>query len=840
MLSPMMKQYMRLKEEHPDCLIFFRLGDFYEMFFDDAKLASGVLDLTLTGRDCGLPERAPMCGVPHTAVDPYIAKLIENGYKVAVCEQLSDPAESKGLVDRGVTRIYTAGTLTDPDMLPEDGNNYLAALYSDGKIIGMAWGDISTGEMNIEDFNDIQSLKNRLAMVRPSEIICNDKASGLDFGRDNAYTRRMNLTVMDGADGASASVAAASALVSYFHSTQLTKVSHMRPAEYDGGQYMQLDAAARKHLELTETRDGKKAGSIFWLLNKTQTKPGARMLRKWIEQPLYDAGRINARLNAVEELFNDAVIRAKLKELLRGLSDIERITSKIALDTVMPGELAALKNTLVRMPGVRCALGSLTTPFFTDIHSRFDINSETLEILESAIADEPPVKISDGGYIKAGYNPELDGLRAVMRDGKGWLAALEAAEREQTGIKNLKISYNKVFGYYIEVSKSQIQAVPYRYIRKQTIATGERYITEELKNFEEKIEHSYEKSAKLEAALYREIKLKLSVYVERLQALASDVAAADTILSFALASVENGYNKPSISGKDALVIIEGRHPIVEMLNRKEQFVPNDTGLMGADSRVMVITGPNMSGKSTYMRQVALITLMAHIGCFVPARAAEIPLTDKIFTRIGAGDDLAAGNSTFMVEMLEVAGIVKNAGRDSLIILDEIGRGTSTFDGLSIAWAVMEYICEHIGGRALFATHYYELTDLEGHLPGIKNYRVTAREINNNVVFLRKVVRGGANKSFGIQVAKLAGIPDRIIDSARRILSIIEKNDINRAGLVLSGGAAQLDMFGGQTEKTGVANEIINILTETDLEKLTPLQAFETLVNLVGRAREHNG
>lgn len=853
MLSPMMKQYLALKEQYKDCLLFFRLGDFYEMFFDDAVTASKALDLTLTGRDCGLKERAPMCGVPYMAVDTYISRLISQGYKVALCEQTSEPSAAAKLVDRDVVRIYTSGTLTDTEMLDEDKNNYIAGVFYVEEGYGLCWCDLSTGELFVSQFSakNSEGLNDALAMIKPSEIICNEEMLALSYDLPvikNGYC--VNFSIFEGAafdyiESHKAvenvlsrknleqrlAVCAAGALLKYIGKTQRRPITHINERIHEA-RFMQLDYTARRNLELTECGfERKKRGSLLWLLSRTCTKPGARMLRRYIEQPLYDAVQINRRLDAVEELFKSAVIRNELREALKNMYDIERLTSKIALNTIMPRDLLAVSSSLRVMPSVKKTLNKLASDYFININTSFDLNEDVLDLIDASVHPDSPALLKDGGYIKDGYSSELDGYRNATSEGRNWIEALERTEREATGIKNLKIAHNRVFGYYIEVNKAQQELVPYRYIRKQTIAGGERYITEELKALEDKITHSTEHAIKLEASLYIRIKEELIKHVSKLQQLSANIAEIDFILSLAFVAKENNYVKPDISDNyDCIRIKDGRHPIIELLNKSETYIPNDTKLDGNTERAMVITGPNMAGKSTYMRQVALIVLLAHIGSFVPAKAAKIALTDKIFTRIGASDDLIAGNSTFMVEMIEVSNIIRNATANSLLIMDEIGRGTSTFDGLSIAWAVLDYLVNEIKPRLLFATHYHELTELEDHLTGVKNYKVMLKEVNNEIVFLRKLARGGANQSFGIEVAAMAGVPRPVVLKAKEILKIIESTDISRSQIVLNDGEQQLSIFNAKNENSA-SEKIIKTLKQLDADELTMRSAMETLLAL---------
>lgn len=850
-LSPMMRQYFSIKENYKDCLLFFRLGDFYEMFFDDAIIASKELDLTLTGRDCGLEERAPMCGVPFHAVDTYIAKLIEKGYKVAICEQTTLPEESKGIVEREVIRIITPGTVIDGASLYEDKNNYIACVYKSDKGIGLSWADISTGELNyLEIKQDIlNTLNDTLMRINPAEIICNSEMLAasyeltgvkynllpkfgmfLDFAFDyeNAYNKFSQGDFLNIDINKKLAVCSTAALLEYLHSTQKQEIKNIHSIfNMEDVQFMHLGSTCRRNLELTETlRERKKRGSLLYVLDKTSTSMGARQLRRWLEQPSLNSNIINKRLNGVEELVSKPLEKDNLAAALTDIRDLERLCTKISFGTANPRDLLAISLSLHKSKNVIECIQNYNSDFFTDIKENIDPVDDAAKLIDISICDNPPILLKDGGFIKEGYNRELDEYRNISKDSKTLLSQLEIQERNATGIKNLKVAYNKVFGFYIEVTRSQLDLVPYRYQRKQTIANGERYITPELKQLEDKILGSEEKAVKLENKLYNEILDALGDKISRIQTLAKKLADIDCIVSLAHVAITNNYCRPKIS-KDikSLKIIEGRHPVVEQFLNKGEFVPNDTYLDNDENRTIIITGPNMAGKSTYMRQVALITIMAHMGSFVPAKEAHIPLTDMILTRIGASDDVAFGQSTFMVEMTEMSYIIKNATSSSLLILDEIGRGTATFDGLSIAWAIIEYINQNIKAKTLFATHYHELTELEGILSGVKNYRITVKELNNSIVFLRKIVRGGANKSFGIEVARLAGLPDKIIIKAKDILKNLEHSDINYKA---TDNSLQIGMFDDHSPKF---NQIKNIIQETDINLLTPLQALELLSDL---------
>ena len=851
-LSPMMQQYVITKEKYKDAILLYRLGDFYEMFFEDAVVASKALDLTLTGKMCGLEERAPMCGIPYHALDGYLARLIEQGYKVAICEQITEPKKGVKLVERDVVRVITPGTLIDSNLLDDKKNNYILSGYYEDGVVGVAYTDISTGiiylaEQNLNQFNDL------LVRVRPSEIICNSELADVadtllasklqiipnfqvrafqNFEYDENYkilTNQINKKELVGLTDKQQVVISSGVLISYLLETQKRSLSHINTVSYiQDAEFMSLDSNTRRNLELTETiKDRKKRGSLLWLLDKTQTSMGSRMLRSFIEQPLNDEKLINQRLNGVEELVKNIVIRDALNNLLNSVYDIERLCGKVSYNNLTPKDAIALKNSLSVLPQIKEKLSGFKSTILKGISRDIFDYSSIYNLLDSAIVENPPFVLKDGGFIKKGFNQELDDICNISTVGKTWLATLEAEEREKTGIKNLKIGYNSVFGYYIEVSKGQIEQVPYRYQRKQTIANAERYITDELKEMENKILHAEEQKIALELKLFNEIRETLLENVSAMQKTARQIAVLDALLSFASVACERNYCKPQVSNTiNKIEIINGRHPVVEALLKNDDFIPNDTYLDDADSRTMIITGPNMAGKSTYMRQVAIITLMAHIGSFVPAQKANISLTDKIFTRVGASDDLAFGQSTFMVEMSEVSNILKQATNNSLIVLDEVGRGTSTFDGLSIAWSVMEYLSKTLKAKTLFATHYHELTELEGILEGVKNYRINVKEFNDTIIFLRKIVRGGANKSFGIEVAKLAGLPENVISRAKEILHTLEENEINK-----SSSLTKLNETSENIKYQKAAMEVSNILKDVNVNTLTPLNAFDLILQL---------
>ncbi len=870
-LSPMMQHYLTLKEEYKDCIILYRLGDFYEMFFEDAVKASKHLDLTLTGRDCGLPERAPMCGVPFHAVETYISRLIEGGFKVAICEQMNTPEEAKGMVTREITRVITPGTLVEENILDERKNNYLASIcFLDGKY-GISWCDVSTGELNLVEIEGERAQMRAvdfLMSISPSEIIADeetaessrnfpllqsgalpkfDKYFKWAFDYDNALKticKQLNVLTLEGYEchDKKAAVSAAGALLEYLYDTQKRALSHIGSLNFlTFSSFLMLDSNAKRTLELTETmRDRRKKGSLLYELDETCTAMGARNLNQWVSQPLHDSTKINDRLNSVEELVKCDAMRVQIKELLSPMRDIERLAGKIAYGSINPKDCLSIRDTLKLLPEVKRVLKSAKSTLLKEIDSEIDTLDAVYELLERGIDDEAPALTKDGGYIKKGFSSELDEYRNARDNGAKIIAAIEATEKEATGIKTLKTGYNRVYGYYIEVTKSFLESVPYRYERKQTLLGSERFITPELKEAEEKILGAEEKALKLELNLFSEIKEVLSSAVTNLKKTANAIAKLDCINSFSLVAIKNNYVKPKINDTiKKILITNGRHPVVENSIKKGAFIPNDTNLDTKDNRTMIITGPNMAGKSTYMRQVALITIMAHIGSFVPADSAEIALTDRIFTRIGASDDLTVGQSTFMVEMVEVAAIANNATENSLLILDEVGRGTSTFDGLSIAWALIEYVCNVLKAKTLFATHYHELTELEGILENVRNYRILVKELDDKVVFLHKIARGGANKSFGIEVASLAGVPDSIVKRAKGILKKLEESETLK-----DTNAIMIDGLGKSKSKqlsflddSDKYSEVINILKDTKLEECSPLDAFGILKNLIEKVEK---
>lgn len=860
-MTPMMTQYLKTKEEYEDCILFYRLGDFYEMFFDDAIKASKELEITLTGKDCGLSERAPMCGVPFHSASVYIAKLIEKGYKVAICEQVEDPKTAKGIVKREVIRVVTPGTVVDEELLDEKNNNYLAVIYSQRDKYGFAVSDISTGEIYTTEISGADEALNEIARYEPKEILLNSDAAGKlsaqvelrfhitpdectdDFFENSEFEKNIlqqfgkNSLLEIALDTKPYAVRAVGAMIAYLEHTQKTSLTYLNTINtYEVNQYMDIDVNTRRNLEITETmRDKVKRGSLLWVLDNTETSMGARLLKQWIEKPLINPIEINKRLYSVKELTENIMLRDDLSAVLSGTYDISRIISRISLGTVTPKDLIALKMTLLQLPELEYTLSNVKSPMLGDMRKNFDLLEDVCDLLERAINDEPPALLRDGNVIKEGFNEEIDNLRIAMRDGKKWLAALENEERESTGISKLKVGYNKVFGYYIEVTKSAIKDVPDYYIRKQTLANCERYITPKLKEIENTILGASEKIVTLESYVFEQVRTSVSEEIERLKNAAHIIATTDVLLSLAQTAYKNNFTMPEISDNGKIEITDGRHPVVEKMSKNSMFVPNDTLLNNDDDRMIIITGPNMAGKSTYMRQVALITLMAQIGSFVPAKSAKIGIVDKIFTRVGASDDISSGQSTFMLEMTEVSHILKNATSKSLIILDEIGRGTSTFDGLSIAWAVVEYIQNKhkIGAKTLFATHYHELTELEEELDGVKNYRIAVKKRGDDITFLRKIVRGGADDSYGIEVAALAGVPKEVINGAKKILKKIENDEI----VVEHTAKKHEDTTNQIGFGDGIANEIADELKNMDVTTYTPIEAMNKLYELANRAKE---
>lgn len=858
--SPMMSQYLATKEQYKDCILLYRLGDFYEMFFEDAEKASKILDLTLTGKNCGLETRAPMCGVPYHAVDLYIAKLIAAGEKVAICEQLTEPKAGQ-IVKRDVVRVITAGTVVESDILEEKRSNYIASVCVGDKI-GLAFCDVSTGEFCASELDGTatKDLQEMLVSYKPAEIISDKAAKNVSetldcvkagyvptftlYDDDNFDKKRAKEKTLRhygvstlegfGLGGKNFAVCACGALLFYLEETQKRKLVHLENIRYvDKGRFMSIDVKTRRNLELTVSyRENKRTGSLLWLLDKTQTAMGARKLADWVDRPLQRSSQINARLDGVEELFAHYLLRSELTKVLHEISDIERLTSKIAYNSITPKECLTLKYSLLQLPTLKKLLSQTDSKMLQDIYQRIDCIAEVTDKLERSVREPEQNKSFDDYYIKKGYNAKLDELFDLAENGSKRISELEQYERNRTGIRTLKLGYNKVFGYYFEVSNSFKDAVPSNFIRKQTLTGGERFVSPELKELEEKMLTAEDGKTRLQKQLFEEIRNFMLPFIPALQQTAQAIAALDCLLSFAQVAEARDYCKPKISKSTALSISEGRHPIVECYLKRDNFITNDTFLDTDENRTMILTGPNMAGKSTFMRQVALITLMAHIGSFVPAKSAEIPIVDKIFTRVGASDDLAFNQSTFMVEMVEVANILNNATQNSLIILDEVGRGTSTFDGLSIAWAVMEYVSTHIRAKTLFATHYHELTELEGKVNGVKNYRITVKEYNGTVIFLHKIARGGANKSFGIEVAKLAGVPEAVCLKAKQIVSMLENSSIS-----YSLENIQTNEAGRKANKT--AAEVAAILRDLDMNKVSPIEAFDILNNLVKRTKENS-
>ena len=849
-LTPMMKQYMEVKEQYKDCILMYRLGDFYEMFFNDATIASRELELTLTGRDCGREEKAPMCGVPYHSVQSYISKLISKGYKVAICEQMEDPATAKGIVKRDVTRVITPGTIIESNILDERKNNYIASVYKNGIYYGLAYSDVSTGEFyttQITEGNNFSKLLNELSRFMPAEIVTNselyvDKTAIENIkNRINTYITMKDLSdekITIKAEGYEKlskigyAQDATNLLFEYIKETQKIDMKHINHIEiYDINKFMILDNIARKNLEITETlRDRNKKGSLLWVLDKTSTSMGSRMLRKWLDKPLTDVNEINYRLKSVNELKQSLMKRGDLIESLKKVYDIERLAGKIAYGTVNARDMIVLKNSLLQLPEIKTLLMDFNNSMLKDIFGQIDELQDVAELIDSAIVDEPPMTIKEGGIIKSTYNEDVNKFRTAATEGKNWVLSIEAKEKEATGIKNLKVGYNKVFGYYIEVTKSNISLVPDRFIRKQTLTNGERYITEELKEIESTILGAQDKLLNIEYELFVEVRNKIEKQITRIQATSNAIATLDALTSLAEVADKYEYTMPNVDNSSDIIIKDGRHPVVERLIPTGSFVPNDTNLNTETDRINIITGPNMAGKSTYMRQVAQITLMAQIGSFVPASYAKIGVVDRIFTRVGASDDLSTGQSTFMVEMNEVANILINSTQRSLLILDEIGRGTSTFDGLSIAWSVVEYLSnkEKIGARTLFATHYHELTELEDKIEGVKNYCIAVKEKGEDIIFLRKIIRGGADESYGIHVAKLAGIPNPVITRANEILKELKESNYaiqHKKENKKPNTIGQFDLFNYRL------GEIASELDKVNLNELTPIDALNILSKL---------
>ena len=869
-MSPMMQEYCKTKEEYKDCILFYRLGDFYEMFFDDALLVSKELELTLTGKDCGLEERAPMCGIPFHAADTYINRLIERGHKVAICEQVEDPKKAKGLVKRAVIRVVTPGTTLDATSLDESKNNYLMSIVSIADRFGCAIADITTGDCFLTEVPNSQKLVDEINKFSPAEIICNDSffMSGVDtddlkerlgiciFSLDAWYfdddtcrkelREHFHVTNLEGLgiSDYDSGIIAAGALFLYLKETQKTALSQMttiRP--YTAERYMLIDSSSRRNLELVETlREKQKRGSLLWVLDKTKTAMGARTLRSFVEQPLIDAEEINRRLEALEELNEKPMLRDEIREYLNPVYDLERLVSRISFKSANPRDMVAFASSLEMIPYIKQVLKDFQAPILKEIYKDMDSLEDITDLIKHAIVDEPPLAQKDGGIIREGFNEDVDKFRSARTDGKKWLTELETKERERTGIKSLKIKYNRVFGYALEVTNTFKELVPENYIRKQTLANAERYITEELKNLENMILGAEDKLYALEYELFSNVRDKVGQEVIRIQRTAKAIAGLDVFASLALVAERNHYVRPKVNEGGIIDIKGGRHPVVEQMIDNDMFIANDTYLDNTKKRISIITGPNMAGKSTYMRQTALIVLMAQIGSFVPADKAVVGIVDRIFTRVGASDDLASGQSTFMVEMTEVANILRNATAKSLLILDEIGRGTSTFDGLAIAWAVIEHISNTklCGAKTLFATHYHELTELEGKLSGVTNYCIAVKEKGDDIVFLRKIVKGGADKSYGIQVAKLAGVPDSVINRAKELVEELSDADITAAVKDLASPKkkpkVEMDMAQMSLFDTVQDNDIIEELKGIDIGNLTPMEALNTLYNLQNKIK----
>lgn len=875
-ITPMMQQYLETKKQYKDCIIFYRLGDFYEMFFEDAITASKELEITLTGKNCGLEERAPMCGVPYHAVDSYLNKLVTKGYKVAIVEQVEDPATAKGIVKREVVRIVTPGTNLNTSALDETKNNYLMSIVCVENCFGIAIVDITTGDFFVTEVENNRTLLDEIYKFMPSEIICNDAflLTGIDI---DDLKNRLNITLFQleswyfdddmckkaltdhfkvydlsalGIDNYDVGTNAAGALMQYLTETQKNSLSHLTQIiPYSTNKFMILDTSTRRNLELCETlREKQKRGSLLWVLDKTKTAMGARMLRSYIEQPLIDKESIIKRQKAIEELNKSLITRDELREYLSPIYDLERLISKVAYKSANPRDLIALLNSLKMLPHIKTVIQDFKSPLFKEITEELDVLDDITSLIDNSINEDPPINIKEGGIIKEGYNEEVDRLRKAKTEGKTWLAELETKEKEKTGIKGLKIKYNKVFGYYLDVTNSYKDLVPDYYVRKQTLTNSERYTTDELKQLEDVILGAEDKLFSLEYNIFSEIRDEISSQVVRIQTTAKALAKIDVFASLAYVAEHNNYVKPNINEKGIIDIKNGRHPVVEKMMPDSMFVTNDTYLDMNNNRVSIITGPNMAGKSTYMRQTALITLMAQIGSFVPATSANIGVCDKIFTRVGASDDLASGQSTFMVEMTEVANILRNATPKSLLILDEIGRGTSTFDGLSIAWAVVEHICDTklLGAKTLFATHYHELTELEGTMKGVNNYCISVKEQGDNIVFLRKIVKGGADKSYGIQVAKLAGVPDSVINRAKELVAELSNADITAKakeiatnmtpGNSIKGVNDNVELHQMSLFDTVKEDDIITEIEELDLGTMTPIDALNHLYKIQNKLR----
>ena len=875
-LTPMMQQYMETKKEYPDCILFYRLGDFYEMFFEDAQVASKELEITLTGRSCGQDERAPMCGVPYHAVDGYLSRLVAKGYKVAICEQMEDPRFVKGLVKREVTRIVTPGTNLDIQAIDDSRNNYLLCVAYLPEKIGISVADVTTGDYYLTEVEDIRKLQDEINKYAPSEIICNEAflVSGFDidemknrfgmalYSLPNHYfdedicrkclLKHFHVTSLLGLgiEEFPVGLLASGALLQYLYETQMTSLEHFTHLyPYLSNKYMLLDGATRRNLELLETlREKQKKGSLLGVLDRTKTAMGGRLLRKYIEQPLIDKAEIEKRLDTVEELTKNSMLRDELREYLSPIYDLERLLGKVSYRSANPRDLIAFRASLAMLPSIKTVLQDTHTSLLSEITSEMDDLSDLFTLIDSAIVEDPPLAVKEGGIIKEGFKEQIDELRKAKTEGKNWLASLENEDRERTGIKNLRIKYNKVFGYYFEVTNSYKDLVPEDYIRKQTLANAERYTTSRLKELEDTILNAEDKLCTLEYDAFCEIRETIASQIERIQQTAKAVAKLDVLASFSYIAERNHYVRPSLNEKGIIDIKDGRHPVVEQMIPNDMFIANDTYLDNNKHCISVITGPNMAGKSTYMRQTALIVLLSQIGCFVPAGKANIGIVDRIFTRVGASDDLASGQSTFMVEMNEVANILRNATTNSLLVLDEIGRGTSTFDGLSIAWAVIEHISNRklLGAKTLFATHYHELTQLEGKMDNVNNYCIAVKEKGDDIVFLRKIVKGGADKSYGIQVAKLAGVPDMVIDRAKEIVEQLSDNDITEKIQNIEINIKQekskpkkydeMELEQISLFDTVKDEDVVRELEELDITNLTPMDALNMLYRLQNKLK----
>ena len=877
--SPMMQHYLQTKEEYKDCILFYRLGDFYEMFFDDAKTVSKELELTLTGKDCGQEERAPMCGIPFHAAENYITRLVSNGHKVAICEQMEDPKKAKGIVKREVIKVVTPSTNLNSQSLDETKNNYLCGIVYLGDKIGVSFIDYTTGDYFVTELENGSELIDEINKFVPAEIITNEyfNMSGIDisfvaeklgisvstldswyFDEDTCINKLMShfkLTTLDGLGfkDYSIGIIAAGAVLIYLYETQKNDLMHITSiSPYTTGKYMLIDSSSRRNLELVETlREKQKRGSLLWVLDKTKTAMGARTMRSMIEQPLINKETIEGRLDVIEELNNNSIDREEIREYLNPIYDLERLMTKISCKSANPRDLIAFRNSLEMIPYIKNIIGTFKSNLFKEAFEKMDDLQDLYHLIDSAIVDDPPIAMRDGGIIKEGYSEEADRLRKAKTEGKEWLAQLEEREKENTGIKNLKIKFNKVFGYYLEVTNSFKNLVPDNWVRKQTLTNAERYTTEELKKLEDVILGAEDKLYSLEYDLFAQVRETIAAEVLRIRNTAKSIAMIDVFAALSVVAQQNGYVRPSINEKGIIDIKGGRHPVVEKMINNDMFVANDTYLDNAANRVSIITGPNMAGKSTYMRQTALIVLMAQVGSFVPALSADIGIVDRIFTRVGASDDLASGQSTFMVEMTEVANILRNATANSLLILDEIGRGTSTFDGLSIAWAVVEYISNPkvLGAKTLFATHYHELTELEGTLDGVNNYCIAVKERGDDIVFLRKIVKGGADKSYGIQVAKLAGVPETVIERAKKLVAELSDADISQKAKDIAQYSKKKEKMNEEYKKVDelevkqislfdtVGNDdIIEEIKNIDIGNMTPIDALNTLYRLQSKAK----